>query len=113
MLLQFHGAWESKCFTKDAFFFTKPLCLGIGASNTLPNSRTAIRQASVCSQTPLPGKEFVHSLMVIKSSGEAKTRTFNAVHHHIEQKKTNRIFDYITPEPVGLPCERLQTTGRP
>ena len=36
MLLQFHGAWEHICFTKEVFFFTKPQFVGIGASKALP-----------------------------------------------------------------------------
>ena len=39
MLLQFHGAWESICFTKEVLVLTKPLFLGTGASETLPTNR--------------------------------------------------------------------------
>ena len=54
-----YGILENVCFTKEAFFFTKPLFLGIGASKALPICPVALcpclRSSDSCLVTSIHG----------------------------------------------------------
>ena len=65
MLLQFHGARKDRGFTKEAFFLTKPLLLGIGAPKVLPNLDSSDMQRAASSVSRPPAALILTLVMVI------------------------------------------------